>query len=113
MSRVFNFGAGPATLPDEVLEQARAELTDYRETGMSVMEMPRRDSDFRAIAQQAEADLREFMDIPPNYKVLFLQGGAQAKFAMVALNMLGSRDQADYVDTGHWTKRAVTEASRF
>lgn len=113
MPRVFNFGAGPAALPDEVLERIRDELTDLQATGMSVMEMAHRDKDFRAIALQAEADLREIMAIPPNYKVLFLQGGAQAQFAMVPLNLLGQHSKADYVNTGHWSKRAIAEGVRF
>lgn len=113
MARVFNFGAGPATLPYEVLEQVRAELTDLRGTGMSVMEMSHRDKDFKPIAQQAEADLRELMAIPSNYKILFLQGGAQAQFALVPLNLLGANTNADYVNTGHWSKRAIAEGARY
>jgi phosphoserine aminotransferase len=113
MTRVFNFGAGPAVLPEQVLEQARAELTDFRGTGMSVMEMSHRGKEFMAIAAQAESDLRELMSIPPSYKVLFLQGGAQAQFAAVPLNLLGERNVADYISTGHWSKRAIAEASRF
>ncbi len=113
MRRVFNFGAGPAVLPEEVLEQARDELIDLRGTGMSVMEMSHRDPGFTAIAHQAESDLRELMNIPPNYKVLFLQGGAQAQFALVPLNLLGKKTRADYINTGHWSKRAIAEAKRF
>lgn len=113
MARVFNFGAGPAALPDAVLEQVRTELTDCRGTGMSVMEMAHRDRDFRAIAEEAEASLRELMAIPANYKVLFLQGGAQAQFAMVPLNLLGDKNEANYVNTGHWSRRAIAEAGRF
>ncbi len=113
MARVFNFGAGPAMLPTEVLEKVRAELTDLNDTGMSAMEMAHRGSDFRPIAQQAEADLRELLAIPSSYKVVFMQGGAQAQFALVPLNLLGSRTHADYINTGHWSKRAIAEASRY
>ena len=110
MARVFNFGAGPAMLPTEVLEQVRAELTDLNGTGMSAMEMAHRASDFRSIAEQAETDLRELLAIPPNYKVVFMQGGAQAQFALVPLNLLGSCTQADYINTGHWSKRAMASS---
>lgn len=113
MTRAFNFGAGPAMLPEPVLEQARAELTDLRGTGMSVMEMSHRGKEFMAIARQAEADLRELMAIPPDYKVLFLQGGAQGQFAAVPMNLLGGKRTADYINTGHWSKRAIAEGARF
>lgn len=113
MARVFNFGAGPAMLPTEVLEKVRVELTDLNGTGMSAMEMAHRGSDFRPIAQQAEADLRELLAIPSDYKVVFMQGGAQAQFALVPLNLLGSCTRADYINTGHWSRRAIAEASRY
>lgn len=110
---IFNFAAGPAVLPHEVLVQAREELLDWRGTGMSVMEMSHRGKDFMAIAAQAEADLRDLMSIPKNYKVLFLQGGATLQFAMVPLNLLGGKSSADYVNTGIWSKKAIDEASKF
>lgn len=113
MGRVFNFSAGPAMLPTEVLEHARAEMLDYRGTGMSVMEMSHRGRDFMEIAERAEADLRDLMGIGDDYAVLFLQGGATSQFAMVPLNLLGSRDTADYINTGQWSKKAIAEARRF
>ena len=113
MSRVLNFSAGPATLPEEVLAQAREELMDWQGSGMSVMEMSHRGKEFMSIAAEAEADLRELMAIPEDYKVLFLQGGASSQFAMLPLNILGSRKTADYALTGHWSKKAVAEAKRF
>ncbi len=118
MSRVFNFSAGPAALPQDVLEKARAEMLDWRGAGMSVMEMSHRGKEFMSIAEQAEADLREIMAIPDNYKVLFLQGGASSQFAMVPLNLLGGslsdkRGKADYYRTGSWSKKAIAEAKRF
>jgi phosphoserine aminotransferase len=113
MSRVHNFSAGPAALPVEVLEQARAELLDYRGSGMSVMEMSHRSKEFIGIAEQAEADLIELLGIPSDYRVLFLQGGATLQFAMVPLNLLGERDTADYLNTGAWSTKAIEEAGRF
>lgn len=113
MSRVYNFSAGPATLPREVLEQARDEFLDWQGSGMSVMEMSHRGREFMGIAEQAEQDLRQLMAIPDNYKLLFLQGGATAQFAMVPLNLLPARGSADYLLTGHWGKKAVAEARRF
>lgn len=113
MTRAFNFGAGPGTLPAEVLAQVRDELIDLHGSGMSVMEMSHRGKDFMAIAQQSEADLRELLSVPADYKVLFLQGGAQGQFAAVPLNLLGDKRRADYINTGHWSKRAITEAERF
>jgi phosphoserine aminotransferase len=110
---IFNFAAGPAVLPHEVLVQAREELLDWRGTGMSVMEMSHRGKDFMDIAAQAEADLRDLMSIPKNYKVLFLQGGATLQFAMVPLNLLGGKASADYVNTGIWSKKAIDEAKKF
>jgi phosphoserine aminotransferase len=113
MSRVFNFSAGPAVLPEAVLERARAELIDWRGAGMSVMEMSHRGKEFMAIAEQAEADLRALLAIPSNYKVLFLQGGATTQFSMVPLNLLRGKKSADYVNTGLWSKKAIGEAKRF
>jgi len=113
MSRVFNFSAGPAALPEEVLAQARDEMLDYRGTGMSVMEMSHRSSAFIDIAEQAEADLIELLAIPDDYKVLFLQGGATTQFAMVPMNLLDGAARADYVNTGSWSTKAISEAGRF
>ncbi|HEY5646657.1 MAG TPA: 3-phosphoserine/phosphohydroxythreonine transaminase [Pseudomonadales bacterium] len=113
MSRVFNFSAGPAALPEEVLEQAREEMLDYRGTGMSVMEMSHRSSAFVDIAEQAEADLIELLGVPDDYKVLFLQGGATTQFAMVPMNLLDGAARADYVNTGSWSAKAIQEAARF
>ncbi|MBM5811230.1 MAG: 3-phosphoserine/phosphohydroxythreonine transaminase [Gammaproteobacteria bacterium] len=111
--RVFNFSAGPAALPLPVLEQARDELLDWRGGGMSVMEVSHRGKPFIAVAEQAEADLRELLAIPAAYKVLFLQGGATAQFAGVPLNLCPAGTQADYIDSGHWAQRAMAEARRF
>ena len=113
MARVFNFSAGPAVLPQEVLEQAREELLDWHGSGVSVMEMSHRGKEFMSIAEQAEKDLRELLAIPDNYRVLFLQGGASSQFAMVPLNLLGDSDKADYLHTGHWSKKAIAEGKRF
>ncbi len=113
MARVFNFSAGPAVLPEEVLQRAKDELLDWHGSGMSVMEMSHRGKEFIAIAEKAEADLRELMGIPANYKVLFLQGGASAQFAMVPLNLLRGRKSADYINTGEWSKKAIKEAKKF
>lgn len=113
MRRVFNFSAGPAVLPQEVLEKAQAEMLDWHDSGMSVMEMSHRGKEFMSIAAQAEADLRELMAIPANYKVLFLQGGASSQFAMVPLNLLRGKGTADYYRTGSWSKKAISEAKRY
>ncbi len=113
MTRVFNFSAGPAALPLEVLERARDELTDFRGTGMSVMEHSHRGTVFRDIAERAEAALRELMGIPENYHTLFLQGGATLQFSMVPLNLAAPGAVVDYVVTGSWGKKAVAEARRF
>jgi len=113
VSRVYNFSAGPAALPTEVLEQARDELLDYRGTGMSVMEMSHRSSAFIDIAERAEADLIDLLAIPDNYKVLFLQGGATTQFSMEPLNLLDGAVRADYVNTGSWSVKAMKEAARF
>ena len=113
MSRVYNFSAGPAALPTEVLEQAQAEMLDWNGSGMSVMEMSHRGKDYMSIAAKAEADLRQLMSIPDNYKILFLQGGASSQFAMVPINLLNGKVSADYLLTGQWSKKAVAEAKRF
>ncbi|MDS4028793.1 MAG: 3-phosphoserine/phosphohydroxythreonine transaminase [Candidatus Contendobacter sp.] len=113
MSRPYNFSAGPAMLPEAVLEQAKAEILDWRGSGMSVMEMSHRGKEFVSIAEQAEADLRELLNIPANYKVLFLQGGASSQFAMVPMNLLRGKTKADYLNTGQWSKKAISEAKKF
>ena len=113
MTRIFNFSAGPAVLPREVLEQAQRELVDWQGSGMSVMEMSHRGKEFMGIAAQAEADLRELLNVPKNYKVLFLQGGATQQFAMVPINLLRGKTQADYIHTGEWSKKAIGEAKKF
>ncbi len=108
--RPFNFSPGPATLPEAVLDRAREEMLDYAGSGMSVMEMSHRGTHFSAIAEAAEADLRELLSVPGHYRVLFLQGGATGQFAAVPLNLLGERDGADYLDTGSWSRKAIAEA---
>ncbi len=113
MNRVYNFSAGPAVLPQAVLERAREEMLDWNGTGMSVMEMSHRGKAFMSIAEKAEADLRTLMQIPDNYKVLFLQGGASLQFAMVPMNLLRGNLRADYLHTGAWSKKAIAEAERF
>jgi phosphoserine aminotransferase len=113
MARVFNFSAGPAALPETVLSQAQAEMLDWHGSGMSVMEMSHRGKEFLSIAAEAEADLRELMAIPDNYKVLFLQGGASSQFAMIPMNLIGRTGAADYFRTGSWSKKAIAEAKRF
>src|SRR5882757_2838403 len=113
MKRVFNFSAGPAVLPLEVLSQAREEMADWRGTGMSVMEMSHRGKEFISIHAQAEADLRELLAIPANYKVLFMQGGAIGENAIVPMNMLRGRTGADYINTGEWSKKSIKEAKRY
>ena len=113
MARVYNFSAGPAVLPEEVLKQAADEMLDYKGSGMGVMEMSHRGKEFTGIIQEAEADLRELMGIPDNYKVLFLQGGASLQFAMVPLNLMSKSKKVDIVHTGQWTKKAISEAKKF
>ena len=110
MSRVYNFSAGPAVLPEEVLNEASAEMLDYRGTGMSVMEMSHRSKSYETIIEDAESDLRDLLHIPENYKVLFLQGGGSTQFAMVPMNLMKNR-VADYIITGQWAKKAHKEAS--
>jgi len=112
VSRVYNFSAGPAILPEEVLREAQAEMMDYRGTGMSVMEMSHRSKTFEAIIQEAEKDLRELMNIPEKYKVLFLQGGASLQFAMIPMNLMRNK-VADYIVTGQWAKKAWQEAQKY
>lgn len=112
MSRVYNFSAGPAVLPEAVLQEAAEEMMDYRGCGMSVMEMSHRSKMFETIIQEAEADLRELLQIPDNYKVLFLQGGASQQFAMIPMNLMKNR-VADYIVTGQWAKKAWQEAQKY
>ena len=109
MSRVFNFSAGPAMLPVEVLKEAADEMLDYRGTGTSVMEMSHRSKAYQAIHDEAEADLRDLLNIPDNYKVLFIQGGGNVQFAMVPMNLMKNK-VADYINTGNWSKKAIAEA---
>jgi phosphoserine aminotransferase len=111
--RAYNFSPGPAVLPLEVLEQARAELLDWNGSGMSVMEVSHRGKAFMRVAAEAEADLRELMEVPRDYRILFLQGGATAQFALVPMNLTRADSVTDYVDTGHWSKKAIAEARRY
>lgn len=113
MSRVYNFSAGPSVLPEAVLKRAASEMLDYEGSGQSVMEMSHRSKVYDGIIKEAEALLREVMEIPDNYKVLFLQGGASSQFAMVPLNLMNKSGKADYVITGQWAKKAYKEASRY
>ncbi len=113
MTRVFNFSAGPAALPEPVLRQAAEEMLDWHGSGMSVMEMSHRGKEFIAIHAQAEADLRELLAVPSNYKVLFLQGGAIGMNAIVPMNLLGSRKSIDFVNTGEWSKKSIKEARKY
>jgi phosphoserine aminotransferase len=113
MSRVYNFSAGPAMLPQAVLEQAQQEFLDWNGSGMNVMEMSHRGKEFMSIAAKAEADLRDVMQIPDNYKVLFLQGGASSQFAAIPMNLLRGKTTADYFNTGQWSKKAISEAKRY
>lgn len=113
MKRIVNFSAGPATLPLAVLEQVQAEMLDWQGSGMSVMEMSHRDKEFMSIAQAAEADLRQIANIPANYKVLFLQGGATGQFTFLPMNLLRGKAGFDYVLTGDWGKKAAKEAAKY
>lgn len=113
MTRAINFSAGPAALPAEVLQQAASEMLDWQGSGQSVMEMSHRGKEFMAIAAAAEADLRELMAIPANYKVLFLQGGASLQFEMIPMNLLAGKGSADFVNTGEWAKKAIKAAKGF
>lgn len=113
MTKIYNFSAGPAVLPKEVLVQARDEMMNWHDSGMSIMEMSHRGKEFMGIAAEAEADLRALMAIPPNYKVLFLQGGAHSQFSMIPLNLLRNKTTADYINTGIWSQKAIDEAARY
>ncbi|HCM05060.1 MAG TPA: 3-phosphoserine/phosphohydroxythreonine transaminase [Oceanospirillales bacterium] len=113
MTRLYNFCAGPAALPTDVLSQAQADLLNWQGKGLSVMEMSHRSPEFVGIAQQAEQDLRDLMVIPDNYKVLFMQGGASSQFTMIPMNLLRGKKSADYINTGQWSKKAIAEAKRF
>ncbi len=113
MARVYNFSAGPSMLPEEVLKTAAEEMLEYGTTGQSVMEMSHRSKEYQAIIDEAEANLREIMNIPDNYTVLFLQGGASTQFAMVPFNLMNKNKKADYVITGQWAKKAYKEAARY
>lgn len=111
--RAYNFCAGPAALPTPVLERAQQELADWHGRGLSIMEMSHRSSDYVAVAHKAETDLRTLLNIPDNYKVLFLQGGASLQFSAIPLNLLGKNARADYVHTGIWSEKALKEAQRY
>ena len=113
MARVYNFSAGPSMLPEEVLKRAAEEMLEYGSSGQSVMEMSHRSKDYQAIIDAAEADLRDIMNIPDNYKVLFLQGGASTQFAMVPMNIMTGSGKADFIITGQWAKKAYKEAARY
>lgn len=113
MQRIYNFSAGPAMLPEEVLEQAQSELLNWNHTGMSVMEHSHRGKEFVELLEKAEADLRELLSVPSNYHVLFLAGGASTQFSMAPLNLLGEKKNADYIETGQWSEKAIAEAKRF
>ncbi|CAG0990956.1 phosphoserine aminotransferase [Methylophilaceae bacterium] len=113
MTQIYNFSAGPAVLPKDVLAQARDEMMDWHGSGMSVMEMSHRGKEFMQIADEAETDLRELLAVPQNYKVLFLQGGAHSQFSMIPLNLLRGRASADYINTGIWSQKAIAEAEKF
>ena len=113
MTKIYNFAAGPAVLPAAVLQQVQSELLDWHGAGMSVMEMSHRGKEFMSIAADAESDLRELMNIPANYKVLFLQGGASAQFGMIPMNLLRGKKAADYLNTGEWSKKAIAEAKKY
>jgi len=113
MPRVYNFSAGPATLPVEVLQKAQKDLVDYQGTGMSVMEMSHRSPEYKAIFDGAKSNLKSLMSVPDNYEILFLHGGASSQFAMVPLNLFSTSKKADYINTGAWSKKAIAEAKRF
>ncbi len=113
MQRVYNFSAGPSALPEDVLKKAQSEMLCYGTSGMSVMEMSHRSKDFMAILDSAEQTLRQLMQVPDNYKILFLQGGASSQFAMVPLNLMNKNNKADYVNTGAWSTKAIKEAKRY
>ena len=110
MTRNYNFSAGPSALPVDVLKQAQEELLDWHGLGLSIMEMSHRSSEFVGVAEKAEQDLRDLMQIPDNYKVLFMQGGASSQFSMIPMNLLRGKKAADYINTGDWSKKAIKEA---
>ena len=111
--RIYNFSAGPATLPLEVLEQAGKDIVNFQSTGMGLVEISHRSKEFMAVASEAESLLRELLEIPANYKVLFLQGGASSQFFMVPMNLLGDGKKATYLNTGTWAKKSIKEAKLF
>ncbi len=111
--RVFNFSPGPATLPYEVLQKAGQDVVNFQETGIGLIEISHRSKEFMAVTDETEANLRELMQIPDNYKVLFLQGGASSQFFMVPMNLLGKGKKASYLNTGTWSKKAIKEARLF
>ena len=113
MTRLYNFCAGPAALPADVLTQAKNELLDWQGKGLSIMEMSHRSPEFVSVAKKAEQDLRDLMAIPDNYKVLFMQGGASSQFTMIPMNLLRGKTTADYINTGQWSKKAIAEAKRY
>jgi len=113
MSRLYNFSAGPAMLPEAVLKQAQAELPDWHGAGASIMEMSHRSKEFVSVAAEAEQDVRDLLGVPDNYKVLFLQGGATTQFATIPMNILRGKRKADYVLTGAWGKKAISEAKKY
>ena len=113
MANIYNFSAGPAVLPKAVLKKAADEMMDYKGCGMSVMELSHRGKEFTGIIESAEANLREIMGIPGNYKVLFLQGGASLQFAMIPLNLMTKNKKIDLVHTGQWSKKAISEAKKY
>jgi phosphoserine aminotransferase len=113
MSRVYNFSAGPSAFPETVLEQAREELLEWRDSGMSVMEMSHRGKHFSIIAEELEADLKELLQVPSNYKVLFLQGGASAQFSLIPQNILNGKNKASYLKTGAWSEKAIKDAQNY
>jgi phosphoserine aminotransferase len=113
MTQIYNFSAGPAVLPKEVLKQAGEEMLDWHGSGMSVMEMSHRGKEYMSIQAEAEADLRELLGIPANYKVLFLQGGASSQFSAIPMNLLRGKKKADYLNTGEWSKKAISEAKKY
>jgi phosphoserine aminotransferase len=113
MTRAYNFCAGPAALPQAVLSEAQKDLLNWKGKGMSIMEMSHRSSDYVAIAEEAEKDLRDLLNIPSNYKVLFLQGGASLQFAQIPMNLLRGHSTADYVNTGMWSGKAIAEARKY
>src|SRR5579871_7227 len=113
MQNVYNFSAGPAMLPKDVLKQAQAEMLSWHESGMSVMEISHRSEEFTRLAEQSESDLRELLAIPDHYHVLFLAGGATSQFSMVPMNLMAKTGTADYINTGQWSQKAIEEAKRY